>query len=40
MIINDRRKHRENDVPIVVSSYRSEDLELEWYEKPILGHHQ
>jgi hypothetical protein len=40
MIVNDRRKHRENDVPIVVSSYRSEDLELEWYEKPILGHHQ
>lgn len=38
MIINDRRKHRENDIPIVISSQRSEDLELEWYEKPIIGH--
>ncbi len=39
MIVNDRRKRRDDEVPIVVTSERSEELELEWYEKPLVGHH-
>ncbi len=40
MIKNDRRKNRNaDDVPVVVSSDRYEnDLELEWFEKPIVSH--
>ncbi|MBD0787230.1 late competence development ComFB family protein [Vibrio sp. Y2-5] len=41
MIIDDRRKHRDSDIPIVMSQTQfDEDAELEWYEKPILGHKQ
>ncbi|MDC0612694.1 late competence development ComFB family protein, partial [Vibrio sp.] len=37
MIADDRRKHREQDeIPVVMSGARyEEDLELEWFEKPI-----
>lgn len=40
MIKNDRRKNRhDDDVPVIVSSARYEnDLELEWFEKPIISH--
>ena len=37
MIVDDRRKQRDSDVPVVITSQRSEDLELEWYEKPIIN---
>ncbi|MGX9416811.1 late competence development ComFB family protein [Vibrio sp. RC27] len=37
MIINDQRKRRDTDIPVVITSQRSEDLELEWYEKPIVN---
>ena len=41
MIIDDRRKDRDTDIPIVMSQTQfDEDAELEWYEKPILGHKQ
>ncbi len=39
MIIEDRRKNRELDMPIVMTQTQfDEDADLEWYEKPILGH--
>ncbi len=39
MILDDRRKNRDLDVPIVMTQTQfDEDAELEWYEKPILGH--
>lgn len=38
MILDDRRKKRD-DVPVVMSqTHFDEDAELEWYEKPILRH--
>ncbi len=41
MIADDRRKNRDFDIPIVMSQTQfDEDAELEWYEKPILGHKQ
>lgn len=41
MIIDDRRKNRDSDIPIVMSqTHFDEDAKLEWYEKPILGHKQ
>jgi hypothetical protein len=41
MIIDDRRKDRDTDIPVVMSQTQfDEDAELEWYEKPILGHKQ
>jgi hypothetical protein len=38
MIQEDRRKNRNNDVPVILShtSY-DEDKELDWFEKPILN---
>ncbi|MGV1720840.1 late competence development ComFB family protein [Vibrio furnissii] len=40
MIVDDRRKNRDDDeVPVVIAQTRfDEDAELEWYEKPIIGH--
>lgn len=39
MIKNDRRKHRNDDVPVVMASQRyDEELELEWFERPIKSH--
>ncbi|ADT88446.1 late competence development ComFB family protein [Vibrio sp. Vb2880] len=40
MIVDDRRKNRDDDeVPVVIAQTRfDEDAELEWYEKPIVGH--
>ncbi|EPB6719097.1 late competence development ComFB family protein [Vibrio fluvialis] len=39
MIVNDRRKNRDDDLPVVIAQTRfDDDAELEWYEKPILGH--
>ena len=37
LIVNDRRERRDSDVPVVVASQRSEDIELDWYEKPIVN---
>lgn len=40
MIIDDRRKNRDFDLPNVISQTSfDEDADLEWFEKPILGHH-
>ena len=37
MIVNDRRRHREDDIPIILGPLRFDDnLELEWFEKPII----
>ena len=37
MIVNDRRRHREDDIPIILGQLRFDDnLELEWFEKPII----
>lgn len=38
MIIDDRRKMRKDDVPVVFSKQQilTDDIELEWFEKPIL----
>ncbi|TOI31149.1 late competence development ComFB family protein [Vibrio parahaemolyticus] len=38
MILEDRRKNRDNDVPVIFShtSY-DDDKELDWFEKPILN---
>ncbi|EOB4969942.1 late competence development ComFB family protein [Vibrio fluvialis] len=39
MIVDDRRKNRDDDLPVVIAQTRfDDDAELEWYEKPILGH--
>ncbi|TRN22275.1 late competence development ComFB family protein [Vibrio furnissii] len=40
MIVDDRRKNRDDDeIPVVIAQTRfDEDAELEWYEKPIVGH--
>ncbi|MFH4620473.1 late competence development ComFB family protein [Vibrio furnissii] len=40
MIVDDRRKNRDDgEVPVVIAQTRfDEDAELEWYEKPIIGH--
>ncbi|MFV0449771.1 MAG: late competence development ComFB family protein [Vibrio sp.] len=39
MIIDDRRKERDADIPTVMSQTQfDEGADLEWYEKPILGH--
>ncbi|SHO54512.1 late competence development ComFB family protein [Vibrio quintilis] len=43
MIQNDRRKNRDKtgEIPVVISSAHYNDaLELEWYERPIRGHHE
>ena len=38
MIQEDRRKNRNNDVPVIFSHTRyDEDRELDWFEKPILN---
>ncbi|MDF2154487.1 late competence development ComFB family protein [Vibrio sp. CAU 1672] len=38
MVIEDRRKNRESDVPVIFSHTRyDEDCELDWFEKPILN---
>ncbi|WP_165313894.1 late competence development ComFB family protein [Vibrio ziniensis] len=38
MIVDDRRKNRDADIPIIMTQTQfDEDAELEWYEKPILG---
>jgi hypothetical protein len=37
MIVDDRRKHRKDEVPVIFSKQRfDDDIELEWFEKPIL----
>lgn len=37
MIVDDRRKLRQDDLPVISSQYRfDEDAELEWFEKPLL----
>jgi len=41
MIVDDMRKSRDLNIPIVMSQIQfDEDAKLEWYEKPILGHKQ
>lgn len=43
MIKFERRKHQHNEenIPVVVNSSRySDELELEWYEKPIIPSHK
>jgi hypothetical protein len=38
MVIEDRRKNRGSDVPVIFSHTRyDEDRELDWFEKPILN---
>jgi hypothetical protein len=39
LIVEDRRKHREDDFPVIQSDQNrlyDEDAELEWYETPIV----
>lgn len=37
MILEDRRREREDDFPVIFTTPRfDEDAELEWFEKPIL----
>ncbi len=37
MILDDRRKNRKDEFPVIFSNPRfDEDVELEWFEKPIL----
>ncbi|MCL9779839.1 late competence development ComFB family protein [Vibrio sp. S4M6] len=37
MILDDRRQHRDDDIPIIFSHPRvDDDSELEWFEKPLL----
>jgi len=37
MIIEDRRKNRKDEIPVVFSKQQfDDDIELEWFEKPIL----
>ncbi|CAK4075926.1 late competence development ComFB family protein [Vibrio sp. MarTm2] len=38
MVIDDRRKNRDDDVPVIFSKPNfDDDIELEWFEKPILS---
>ncbi|EGU52784.1 hypothetical protein VIOR3934_08316 [Vibrio orientalis CIP 102891 = ATCC 33934] len=37
MIIDDRRKDRKDDIPVIFSKQKfDDDIELEWFERPIL----
>ncbi|MDE1263788.1 MULTISPECIES: late competence development ComFB family protein [Vibrio] len=37
LIINDRRQHREDAIPVIVGQLRfDDDIELEWFEKPLI----
>tara|TARA_Y100001956_G_C4097778_1_gene176100 strand:+ start:230 stop:598 length:369 start_codon:yes stop_codon:yes gene_type:complete len=38
MVIDDRRKNRNDDIPIIFSKPNfDDDIELEWFERPILS---
>ena len=39
MVVNDRRKNRDVDVPVIFThSNPDDDVELEWFEKPLLNY--
>ncbi|MCG9595742.1 late competence development ComFB family protein [Vibrio sp. Isolate25] len=41
MIVDDRRRNRKDEVPIMFSQPRfDDDTELEWFEKPLIMHKQ
>tara|TARA_B100001059_G_scaffold102291_1_gene102036 strand:- start:714 stop:1082 length:369 start_codon:yes stop_codon:yes gene_type:complete len=41
MIIDDRRRDRNDNMPIIFSQHNfDEDVELQWYEKPLLDRKQ
>ena len=41
MIIDDRRRDRNDNMPIIFSQHNfDEDVELQWYEKPLLNRKQ
>lgn len=41
MVIDDRRKNRNDEIPIIFSKPKfDDDVELEWFEKPILSKHK
>ncbi|UPR58548.1 competence protein ComFB [Vibrio sp. ED004] len=41
MIIDDRRRERDDNVPVIFSQHNfDDDVELQWYEKPLLNHKQ
>ncbi|CSB07132.1 Uncharacterised protein [Vibrio cholerae] len=44
MIVNDRRRNRDSDVPVIFTHARfDDDAELEWFETPIVNqvqHHK
>ncbi|RTZ17324.1 competence protein ComFB [Vibrio aquaticus] len=38
MIVDDRRKNRQDEIPVIFSKQSfDDDVELEWFEKPILN---
>lgn len=38
MVINDRRKNRDVDIPVIFTHANlDDDIELEWFEKPLLN---
>ena len=38
MIIDDRRRERDDNVPVIFSQHNfDDDVELQWYEKPLLS---
>ncbi|MFA0112758.1 late competence development ComFB family protein [Vibrio sp. 10N.261.46.E11] len=41
MIIDDRRRERDDNVPVIFSQHNfDDDVELQWYEKPLLSDKQ
>ncbi|MDP2590026.1 late competence development ComFB family protein [Vibrio splendidus] len=41
MIIDDRRRERDDNVPVIFSQHNfDDDVELQWYEKPLLNRKQ
>ncbi|WP_210472766.1 late competence development ComFB family protein [Vibrio crassostreae] len=41
MIIDDRRRERDDNMPVIFSQHNfDEDVELQWYEKPLLNRKQ
>ena len=41
MIIDDRRRERDDNVPVILSQHNfDDDVELQWYEKPLLNRKQ
>lgn len=38
LIVDDRRKNRKDEIPVIINKPRfDDDLELEWFEKPIVS---